>query len=84
VVERTDVEREESTMPNTLDFPKYAAACLRLARESEGQKRQTELIELAQTWLALFEEDTREVDAAIAQAQATANSHMRDPGRTVH
>ena len=70
-------------MPTTLDFPKYAAACLRLARNAEGQ-RQTELIELAQTWLALFEEDAREVDAAIAQAERSTSPRTTNIGQTLH
>jgi hypothetical protein len=71
-------------MPNTLDFPKYAAACLRLARDAQRQERQAELIELAQTWLELFEEDAREVDAAIAQAESGAPPRTTTTGQTLH
>jgi hypothetical protein len=71
-------------MANTLDFPKYAAACLRLARDAEGRERRTELIELALTWLALFEEDAREVDAAIARAEGGASPRVTEADRTLH
>ena len=71
-------------MPNTLDFPKYAAACLRLARDAQSQERQTELIELAQTWLALFEEDAQEVDAAIDQAEGGAPPRTTTTGQILH
>ncbi len=47
-------------MSSVLNFPSYAAACLRMARDEGPTERRAELLELAETWLRLFEEHRRE------------------------
>ncbi|HVY59322.1 MAG TPA: hypothetical protein VHA77_15840 [Xanthobacteraceae bacterium] len=60
-------------MSSVIDFPIYAAACLRMAREEDTMRRRAELLELADTWLRLYEEHRRdlsnpEVRERIAEA----------------
>jgi hypothetical protein len=50
-------------MSSVIDFPIYAAACLRMAREEDAASRRAELLELADTWLRLYEEHRRELSS---------------------
>ena len=66
-------------MPNTLDFPKYAAACLRLARDADDCERHRELLDLAQTWLALYEEDARDVETVLSNEEGRIVKNSEGP-----
>ena len=52
-------------MSSVLNFPSYAAACLRMARDEGTVERRAELLELAETWLKLFEQHRR--DAGLVE-----------------
>jgi len=43
-------------MSNAFKYPKYAATCIRLARGAETIERRSELLDLAETWLKLFDD----------------------------
>jgi len=63
-------------MSSVLNFPSYAAACLRMARDEGAVERRAELLELAETWLKLFEE--HRWDAGLVEAAEICSEAFED------
>jgi hypothetical protein len=72
-------------MSSVIDFPIYAAACLRMAREEDTVRRRAELLELADTWLRLYEEHRRDLALSSSEAQeGIADALERASPPTLH
>jgi hypothetical protein len=57
-----------SNMSNASKYPKYAATCIRLARGAETVQRRSELLDLAETWLKLFDDYEHQEQCLLGKA----------------